>query len=393
MIGKDGNRMLAYTEAVTNITPIEKADRLEAVHINGWVCVCGKGEFQIGDIGVFFEIDSKLPEVPPFTEMPFVVSKQYRIKSQKIRGQYSQGLFLPLSAFDTIDPTPAWVTDLQNRIRLGENVLHEDLTQTLGVTYAVPADNIRKAPTPDKYSLVSTKHPHIILNLLAPKKKRNRTAFPSKPFISKSDEERCENLPPSFLEDKTPYRKTLKIDGTSTLFLLERKHWHRFEFWVCSRNVRVLNDQSKTYQDSNVYWEMAKKYDIENKLRKMLDAHPEWDYVAVQGETAGVGCQGNPHKLPDTRFYVFNFIDSIHGRWDSVKARDFLKNYDILFVPIVEENYILPDDFEEFKLSADGPIELADASGLREGYVYRSSADPYKSFKNVSRKYLLKHNE
>ena len=57
-------------------------------------------------------------------------------------------------------------------------------------------------------------------------------------------------------------------------------------------------------------------------------------------------------------------------------------------VIIIDENYILPDDFEEFKLSADGQSTISNVP--REGFVYRS-LDGSQSFKNVSREFLLKH--
>ena len=76
-------------------------------------------------------------------------------------------------------------------------------------------------------------------------------------------------------------------------------------------------------------------------------------------------------------------------RLNSVKAKDILVEYDIPFVPIIDENYILPDDFEEFKLSADGISTISNVK--REGFVYRS-LDGTQSFKNVSREFLLKHN-
>ena len=54
-------------------------------------------------------------------------------------------------------------------------------------------------------------------------------------------------------------------------------------------------------------------------------------------------------------------------------------------------NSIIREDMEIFKQQADGICEAPGASGLREGYVYRRTDDCNISFKNVSRKYLLKH--
>ena len=145
-----------------------------------------------------------------------------------------------------------------------------------------------------------------------------------------------------------------------------------------------------------MYWSVEFKYHIRDFLEDMLRKHPEWDYVALQGETAGVGedggkIQGDPHQFGCLRFFGYNFIDSVKGRWDSVEARDLVAEYGIEWVPIVNENYIFPDDFEEVKRQADGKCEAPGAVGPREGYVYRNRLDPNISVKNVSREYLQKH--
>lgn len=88
MLNKNNERELAYIVKVDAITPMD-ADFLECAHISGWHCVVGKGEFKVGDLGVYFEIDSKLPEIKPFTSMKFLETKHYKIKSQKIRGEIS----------------------------------------------------------------------------------------------------------------------------------------------------------------------------------------------------------------------------------------------------------------------------------------------------------------
>ena len=163
---------------------------------------------------------------------------------------------------------------------------------------------------------------------------------------------------------------------------------NKFEFYVLSRNVRQFTPDQQCYHEENVYWEMAEKYQIEKFLREQLELHPEWSYVCIQGETAGPAVQANPHGLKERQFFGFNFIDSADGRWNSAKARDYVAQWGIQWVPIVDENYILPDTMEEFKATADGPCELSGASGLREGYVYRSQ-DGKQSFKNVSNEFLL----
>ena len=403
----DGKRALAYTVLIDEVNQIEGADNIALATVGGWKVIVKKEEFKPGDVAVFFEIDSKLPEEERYA---FMERKHYKVKTMKL-GKFnvvSQGLLMPLSEFPELgipDKTDGGVIDVGI-----------DLTDTLHITYAEAEDNKRKsAPNKNaKYQSMAARHRKIfrqkwacwmmrrdwgrkVMFLIFGRKKDNPKYFPKHfEFVHPTDEERVENMP-YILESDEPWVRTTKLDGTSTTFILERKKhrklWDRepYEFFVCSRNVRQLDPDQSCYHDSNVYWEMAEKYDIKNKMIDMINK-TDCDYIAIQGETVGESVQGNPHKLTGRHFYAFNFITSDCGRWDSVKARDFLseRSYSIDWVPIVDTEYYLPKDMEEMKLSADGPCELEGATGPREGYVYRS-IDGKRSFKNVSREYLLKH--
>lgn len=179
------------------------------------------------------------------------------------------------------------------------------------------------------------------------------------------------------------------MDGTSCTFAINRqkKGKDKFEFIVCSRNVRQADKNQECYHDSNIYWELADKYGIESVLTK-LAIENNYDRVVLQGE--GVGdVQGNPYKFKENRLYVFNLI--IEGnRVGTKEMADFCDSNNLLHVPIISTEYYLPKTMEEMKLEADGYSEI-NPKVRREGYVYRSQ-DGQQSFKNVSREYLLKHN-
>ena len=110
-------------------------------------------------------------------------------------------------------------------------------------------------------------------------------------------------------------------------------------------------------------------------------------YVCIQGEGVG-SVQGNPLKLEENDLYVFNFITSDIGRWPSSLGKEFIEPLGFKWVPILDENYILPDDLEEFKVYADGK-SVVNPNVLREGLVLRDKEGKI-SFKNISREYLLK---
>lgn len=415
MLNKDAVRELAYVVAIDEIRPIPNYDRVEHARVGGWWVIVKKDQFKVGDLAIYIEVDSKVPEKEPFM---FLEPKHFKVKTQKMCKVISQGLLMHPNDFGW---TLAEDADGNKIIDWGDKATKimpylsegDFLTQELGITYADAEDNKRKAPSADKYNSMMSRHSKfaktkfarwcmkrnwakkILYFFLGNKKKDNAKTFPSHlEHIHRSDEERAENMP-WILENKTRWIKTTKIDGTSSLFLLERKGRKR-EYWVCSRNVRQLNRNQKCYHDDNVYWEANDKYHIREFLEDMLNKHPEWNYVAIQGEIAGcsssgAAIQGDPHKFKELRFFGYNFITSDRGRWNSVEAAKLCSEYGIDWVPIVDDNYILPDNFEEFKLSADGPCEAFGASGAREGYVYRNYDDNTLSFKNVSREYLLKH--
>ena len=379
----NNKRALAYTTKVLSIEPINGADNIELVTVLGWKVIAKKNEFKVGDLCVYFEIDSKLP-VAEWSE--FMASKHYKVKTMKLSkfGVISQGLALPLDVFDVEMP-------------IVENV---DVTDLLKVTYSVEEDNIRKNGNPNaKYESMKARHKKLfkkpwakwmmkrawgrkVMFFFFGKKKDNPKGFPT--FISKTDEERVENQPWRIGDGKT-YLCTEKLDGTSCTYALERKGKNKFEYYVCSRNVRQADRDQECYHDSNIYWELEDKYHIEEHLKEYLNIFPSLKWVCIQGEGVG-NVQGNPLKLKENDLYVFNFKDSARGRYSSETGKELIEGWGMKWVPIIGEVQ-MPDTMEELKALADGPSTV-NSDVLREGFVYRS-LDGQDSFKNVSNQFLL----
>ena len=218
------------------------------------------------------------------------------------------------------------------------------------------------------------------------KKKDKKSEWPS--WVAKTDEERIQNMP-WILENKEPWVATEKIDGTSTTFTLKRGDgFKKDEFYICSRNVVFDKPDKACYYDTNVYIEMAEKYDIYNKMKNLLDNHfADCDWITIQGETYGIGIQKRDYHTTDHNFMAFNFITSKEGRWGTEKMVELLqKLMGIPCVPIIDTNFILPDTVEELLEYATNYSVLD--NDLREGIVLRSK-DGSKSFKAVSNEYLI----
>ena len=97
-------RKLASIQRVWDVKDIEDSDFLQLYSVEGWQVVGNKGDFQKGDLAVYFEIDSFLPVRPEFEFLRDGCYKNnelngegFLLRTRNFRGQVSQGLVLPLS--------------------------------------------------------------------------------------------------------------------------------------------------------------------------------------------------------------------------------------------------------------------------------------------------------
>lgn len=376
-------RALVYITTLDEIKPIEGYDRVEYGRVGGWWCIINKADnMQVGDKVVYFEVDSKVPSNDE--RFAFLEKRHYKIKTLRMCKVISQGLIMPITAFPELE---------------GKDVM-TDVTDVLKVTYAEAEDNTRKNGNPNaKYESMRARHKKLfkkpwakwmmkrawgrkVMFFFFGKKKDNPRGFPS--FISKTDEERIENVPWRLQEDKV-WVMTEKLDGTSCTYALERKGRNKFEYYVCSRNVRQKDENQVTYHDHNIYWDLSFKYNIEDFLKSYMQIHPELKWVCIQGEGVGT-VQGNPLKLKEDDLYVFNFKDSENGRWSSEQGKALVETWGMKWVPILGTGK-LPTTMEAMKATADGN-SVVNPEVIREGIVYRS-LDGKESFKNVSNSFLL----
>ena len=391
---KTKQRELAYIVKIDNIIPIDGADRVEQAVVGGWHIMVRKGQFKIGDKAVYFEIDSKVPEREPYM---FLADKHFKIKTQKyFKGTViSQGLLMAFEDF-------GWAED---KYEVGTF-----LTKELEVIYSVEEDNKRKSNI-TKYDKMYQRHlklfkKHKILReifqyKLGKKilfiflgKKRDTRNWPA--WVVKTDEERVQNMP--FLFPGDPNKKwvvTEKIDGTSTTFTMKGRK-KKEEFYICSRNVNFDKPEKaeNCFYETNVYIEMAEKYNMESVLRNILENHPEFEFVTIQGETYGANIQKRDYGLTGHDFMAFNLIfgykDGRVERLNPIDMTSILVNtYNIPCVPVLD-TIILPETMDEMIAYANGK-SLVDG-GMREGVVLRT-LDGVESFKAVSNDFLIKYHQ
>lgn len=313
---------LATIQTIKDVRKHPNADSLDIVKVLGWEVVTKRDEFKIGDLCVYICIDTIVPEIPEFE---FLRNKNFRIKPIRLRKEYSNGICFPLNI-------------LPSDLQVGEGL---DVTNIL---------NIRKYEKPVPAELAGIAVGHI----------------PG--FLIITDEDNLRSNPEAVPEMYgRPYYITRKEDGSSGTYFVRNG-----TFGVCSRRIHLKESET------NGFWRMARKYDIENVLKT---AFPDKD-IAIQGEVVGPGIQNNKLGLKELEFRLFNLFDiNTRSYIDYTTIIEFTNKYNIPMVPLVNEGSTFGYSLEEL-------VELAKAQnyptgGPAEGIVIRPK-DPFYS--NVLKK-------
>ena len=349
-------RQLATIRKIAEIKPIEKADAIEAVRVDGWWVVAIKGEYKVGDLAVYLEVDSWVPtELAPFLTKPGHEPKEFegvkgeRLRTIKLRGQLSQGLLLSVEHCIS-------VAGCTSAIQEGD-----DWTDHLGILkYEKPI-------------------PAQLAGMV-------EGDFPS--FIPKTDQPRIQNCTHQFekwKEEAHEWEITEKLDGSSMTVYVhypeEPKDNVLVKYGVCSRNYDLKFDEN------NTFWKTA----IENKICNRIASTGR--SLAVQGELVGPGIQGNPYKFSEHRFFVYDIFDIDKQQYLMPFERSVICNQiGLNHVPFISF-FRTPSNstIEELLELADGDSFVTETKVMREGFVFKSMTEHDLSFKVISNKWLLKN--
>ena len=337
-------RKMATIRKIDALRPIPDADAIECAIVGGWTCVVKKGEYTVGDLAVYCEIDSFIPStIAPFLTKPGQYAKTFegvegeRLRTVKLRGQLSQGLLLPLTViFDN-----------------GHTIYHVegiDVSEALGITKyeaPIPADLAGEV----------------------------KGMFPS--CIPKTDQERIQNLSVELEQWKAEnltWEVTEKLDGSSmTVYVIDG------DVGVCSRNLDLKHNID------NSLWRAAYKHNLPAKLANI------GRNIAVQGELIGNGIQGNKYQMRDQDFYVYDIYDIDAGRYFTPAERQlFVSEYKLNHCPVLD-TVVLTHGVDMLLSLAEGKSVL-NPKQEREGLVFKCN-EKSVSFKAISNRFLLKGGE
>lgn len=338
-------RKMARVETIQSISPIQGADKIELLKVGGWQVVTQKGLYSAGDKVIYCEIDAFIPEsIAPFLTKGSG-AKVYNgvsgnvLRTIRLRGEYSQGLVLPLGESEQNCPDG------------------HDLSESLGIT---------------KYEKPLPEH----LTGLC------RGNFPSN--VQKTDQDRVQNIFHNGLIQGKTYQVEEKLDGSSMTVVYDNGVYS-----VCSRNLSLKLDQ-----EGNAFINAA-------RAANALEALTAYGVnIALQGELISGNIQGGRYH-PQTEWYIFDIYSIDNQRYLNPVEREgalhALKQLGLKVkeVPIVLTHFTMTDEtLEEFLQYAEG-ISNINPKIEREGVVLKETTHthgrPAVTFKVISNKWLLKN--
>ena len=426
---------LAYIVKIKDIREIPGADRIELATVMDYTVVVKKGEYKPGDLGLYIEVDSLLPdgltdelrakytdikegremadatkeeietalktiqESSKYPYFEFLRDRKFKIKSMKLGkfGVISQGILFK--------PSELGITDAK---------VGKDYTLQFGITEIVQDE--------EEAGLTGKKDNWFVRKLMRYSWYRNwrkrhnvsETWDPTNP--GKSDEENVQKV---YTEMFKRYRdkkwvKTEKLEGQNITVFSEKvkpslfnRIFHRNaeskRIGVCSR-TRELNKNG----NGKAFWDTVLRLKLDEKIKNIPG---EW---FCRGEHVGPGIQNNIYRLPRTDIIFFDFYRKVYFeddinkklsfKWEKLNFEDsvrFAEQWELKFVPVLDDNYELPEgrvnDKGVFVSGADVMLQESDGNTVfgnnlnhkREGFVLRLRDDYNVSFKVKNPNYSI----
>jgi RNA ligase (TIGR02306 family) len=322
-------------ERIAAIWEHPNADRLELARLASmsYQFVIGKGAYKVGDLVVYFPVDSLLPE--QIVNVAGLTGKlagpdKNRVKTIRLRGVISQGIvILPGEVISEWDN--------------GQN-FHEgqDVTELLGVTKYEPPLLVgqegalgRMPPLVSIYDIEGAER-----------------------FVAETDR---------YFMDKSVLI-TEKLEGSHFSVSLYANN----DMIVCRRRYSVTADHA-WYKVAERDGVLAKLPDLKQAIDDGLGRITE--VVTVRGEIVGPGIQANHYKLPQITLFVFE----IEADGEPVNIQTYLalvEKFEIAHAPVLAANETLRQWLAGRSLAeASNGQSMLNPAAPREGIVIRPAEE------------------
>lgn len=368
--------------------PDPETTSLELILIGGYQIVTRKGQFSVGDLGVYLQPDSVVPQTQPFRFIwndyvgldGTVPEKRRRITVRKFRKEWSEGLLLPISDFSREE----LMIDPNGRISEYLPAEGEDVSDRLGITHYDP-DAGTESTKGESINAPKRKFRY-------PKTFRGWVSFLYRRFIRRDKNATRDvsfHLPTYDVEAFKNYKGTF-VDG-EIVVVTEKIH---------GSNARFVFLEGEMYAGSRTQWKAPGGSDVWNKALKQNPWIEQWcrahEGYSLWGEVTPT--QGKfDYGSSDVQFFLFD-IRTPDGRWLDFEDYGVLGDLDLgLFnykmVPVL---YWGTFNLETILPLVDGKSEVIGAKHIREGVVIKTFKERSvrglgrAQLKIVSSEFLLK---
>lgn len=415
-------KAMAHVERIKNIYPVEGADAIEMAQVLDWHVVVKKGEFSIGQLAMYIEVDSIVPDGLP---VELKKSADELVKSMMSLGKAYRGEVETKLAEITIHNTRPEYEFLRSRkfkIRVVEykkfNVISqgilfslntvitpsigkyilanegEDYTERLGITQIIEdeEESGTNNPTNNK-SLLFLEQNRIgkFINKKLMKYPWYRTykaglkddsTWP-KIFPSKSDETNAQAVFTKMknLHGGERWYVTEKLEGQNISIVSRVKKF----LWFTTNDVGVCSrTRFMPSYDGSLFWRTVRKHGYDKKVKELKK------HIFIRGEHIGPSIQSNIYSFNGNDIYIFDVYELEDKRMLSyLELVVFCSSNGFKMVPVIDDDFRLPETVQELLEYSNG-YSTHGEKVLREGIVLRLVNNPKVSFKVRSPKYLAK---
>ena len=303
---------VCFVARINEIKSIEGADNIEQAIVGGWSSIVKKGAHTVGELVVCTTTDAVIPQdLSDKLNVTNYLRKGGRVRTVKLKGVYSECLIIPTKT---------------SGLFKSEIIEGKDMMDVMNIFKYEPPVKMVQLASGRKIKYKDNPNFHVYYK------------FPN-----------LKNVDGMFTVDHC-VEITRKIHGTNARYGIVKKtklslkdrilkffrladKWVEYEFVVGSHNVEK-GSESQGFYDTNVWYDIEKKYDIKNKLWDYVKMNPEiGDGVTLYGEIYGAGIQkGYDYGLEEIKFVGFDIKEN-NEYLSVINARLMIK--DTLELPYV----------------------------------------------------------
>ena len=425
---KKANRQ-ANIVRITEIKEHTNADSLELIILGAYQVVSRKGQFKVGDLAVYIQPDSVVPQTEPFRFIwepylndvsndpmqcrhidpatgpltvvhlneevclfcgavnPFKVpEKKRRITVRKFRGEWSEGLLLPVSDFTTefapYGIRPGFVNFTEGT----------DVSDILGITHYDP-DKGKESTFGENSSAPKARkkgYPRSVRGWYNYITRRIKQFLGLEAKTDGSSEAVSLGIPVYDVDAWKNY-KNVFVDG-ELVKVTEKIH---------GSNARYIFLDGVMYAGSRALWKSANSNCIWRNALKENPWIEDWcraheGYVLWGEVTPTQGGYEYGSKKP--QFFAFD-VRTPDGKWLDESTPEGLEILTALYGYSVPTLYKGPFNLEKIMELVDGPSTIKGAKNMREGVVIKTIPERHvhglgrAQLKIVSNKFLEKDNK